>query len=361
MDKHYLKDARSVIEAAGKLNERFAGKTILLTGAAGFLGTQFVHYFVTLNDQQVLSRPCRLVAMDNYLRGMPEWLAQLKSRDYLDVLTTDVVRCESYPHADFVIHAASVASPIYYRQYPIETMDANVWGLRRLLEHARSNPAESLLFFSTSEIYGDPDCAHIPTDENYRGYVSCTGPRACYDESKRFGETLCVAFWNVHQVPVKIVRPFNNYGPGLRITDRRVLPDFFRDVLNHRDVVLLSDGRATRTFCYASDAIEGYLRVMLSTEDGEAFNIGTETPEVSMLDLARKVIHVCGREVKVVHQVSDDQQYLTDNPQRRCPNIAKARQRLGYQPKVSLEEGLLRTRDYYLDHWREVEHFADRK
>jgi nucleoside-diphosphate-sugar epimerase len=348
-----LKDAKSVIAGLNDLNQRFAGKTILITGAAGFLGTQFVHYFLTLNDEHSISRPCRVVAMDNYLRGIPEWLAALKSRKDLEVMAADVVKCDTYPRADFIIHAASVASPMFYRQYPIETMDANIWGLRRLLEHARTNPPEGLLFFSSSEIYGDPDSRHIPTAEDYRGFVSCTGPRACYDESKRFGETLCVAFWNVHRVPVKIARPFNNYGPGLRIGDRRVLPDFFRDVLNGRDVVLLSDGRATRTFCYASDAIEGYLRLIVSNENGESFNIGTESPEVSMLDLARLVIKTCGKDVKVVHKTSDDAQYLTDNPQRRCPNISKAGQRLGYKPRVSLEEGLSRTRDYYLDHLRD--------
>jgi|SRR5437588_3142391 len=354
MDKHYLKDAGHGIDALSELNERFAGKTILLTGAAGFLGTQFVHYFLALNDRRLLSRPCRLIALDNYLRGLPEWLTQLKSRPDLELIAADVVRCDTYPRADFIIHAASVASPIFYRQHPIETMDANIWGLRRLLDHARLHPAESLLFFSSSEIYGDPDNAHIPTDENYRGYVSCTGPRACYDESKRFGETLCIAFWNVHRVPIKIARPFNNYGPGLRITDRRVLPDFFRDVLNNKDLVILSDGRATRTFCYVTDAIEGYLRLLLSNENGESFNIGTESPEVSMLDLAHMVIKICSEDVKVIHRTSNDQQYLTDNPQRRCPNLTKARQRLGYQPKVSLEEGLGRLRDYYLDHLQDA-------
>jgi UDP-glucuronate decarboxylase len=350
MDKHYLRDAQDVIAGLGESNGRFAGKTILITGAAGFLGTQFVHFFLALNDQRMLTRPCRVVAMDNFLRGVPDWLAAFQQRKDVEVITADIVRHEGDLRADFIIHAASVASPIFYRQYPIETMDANVLGLRRLLDRARSAPPESLLFFSSSEIYGDPDSAHIPTDETYRGYVSCTGPRACYDESKRFGETLCVNFWNVHRVPVKIARPFNNYGPGLRISDRRVLPDFFRDAFNNRDVTLLSDGRATRTFCYSTDAIEGYLRVMLSDANGESFNIGTESPEVSMLDLARLVIRVCGKELRVIHQTSTDAHYTTDNPQRRCPDIRKARQRLGYQPRVSLEAGLERTRDYYLDH-----------
>src|SRR5262249_18927578 len=186
-----------------------------------------------------------------------------------------------------------------YRRHPIETMDANVIGLRNLLDHAIRHPVESFLFFSSSEIYGDPDPAAIPTPEDYRGNVSCTGPRACYDESKRYGETLCINFHKVHQAPVKIVRPFNNYGPGLKISDRRVLPDFFRNVLQDQNIVLLSDGRATRTFCYSSDALTGYLLALLAAHQGEPFNIGTATPEISMADLARLVIEASGKPLHV--------------------------------------------------------------
>ena len=154
----------------------------------------------------------------------------------------------------FIIHAASIASPTYYRQYPIETMDANVNGLRSLLEYClrqkktKGIPVEGFLFYSTSEIYGDPTPENIPTPETYRGNVSCTGPRACYDESKRYGETLCVNFALQHDLPIKMARPFNNYGPGLKITDKRVLPDFARDIFAGRDIVMLSDGSPTRTF-----------------------------------------------------------------------------------------------------------------
>ncbi len=350
MDRHHVRDAQEVIAQLGSLNSRFSGKTVLLTGAAGFLGSQFVHYFLQLNDSGALGKPCRLVVWDNFLRGLPSWLEALQGRDGLVCEKKDIIEKHDYGNADFVIHAASIASPIFYRQYPIETMDANVIGLRNLLDAAVVRPIESFLFFSSSEIYGDPDPASIPTSESYRGLVSCTGPRACYDESKRFGETLSVNFWQAHKVPVKIVRPFNNYGPGLRITDRRVLPDFFRDVLADKNLVLLSDGRATRTFCYASDAIQGYLRALLSDHNGESFNIGTETPEISMLELARLVVGASGKPLEVEYQKSDDPKYLTDNPVRRCPDISKARRLLNYEPTVALAEGLRRTYEYYLDH-----------
>jgi dTDP-glucose 4,6-dehydratase/UDP-glucuronate decarboxylase len=148
---------------------------------------------------------------------------------------------------------------------------------------------------------------------------------------------------------VKIARPFNNYGPGLRIDDGRVLPDFFNDVLHGRDIHMLSDGKATRTFCYISDAITGYLLILLSKHDGEPFNIGVETPEISMRDIADLVIKVSGSTASVVTAQSPDRHYLTDNPQRRCPDIAKARQMLGYAPNMGLEQGLRRTYEYYAD------------
>ena len=347
MDKDLLLDAGRVIAGLGQLNRRFDGKSILLTGAAGFLGSHFVHYFLTLNDSGLLSKPCRLITWDNFVRGVPGWLKNGGRRADLRCETRDIVQKHVFERVDFIIHAASIASPIFYRMHPIETMDANVIGLRNLLDHAVEKPAESMLFFSTSEIYGDPDPANIPTKETYRGNVSCTGPRSCYDESKRYGETLCVNFWQAHEVPVKIVRPFNNYGPGLKISDRRVIPDFFRDVLADRNIVLLSDGRATRTFCYVSDAISGYLRALLSEYNGEPFNIGAEKPEISMGELAEMVIRISGKNLKLVYQQSADPKYLADNPQRRCPSLEKARRMLGYEAQVSLPTGLEHTLNYY--------------
>jgi dTDP-glucose 4,6-dehydratase/UDP-glucuronate decarboxylase len=260
---------------------------------------------------------------------------------------------------DFIIHAASIASPTFYRQHPIETMDANVQGLRNLLEYSRSRlrtdrPVRGFLFFSSSEIYGDPPADRIPTAETYWGHVSCTGPRACYDESKRFGETLSVTFARQYGLPVTIARPFNNYGPGLRLSDRRVLPDFARDVLAGRNITLLSDGRATRTFCYVADAVAGYYQVLLRGRAGEAYNIGTEQPEVTMSDLAALVTELSrdlfGYKGTIVFGTSSDRDYLTHNPARRCPSIAKARRELGYDPRIVLDEGLRRLLLWYTTH-----------
>lgn len=327
-----------------------SGKRLLITGGAGFLG----YYLV----QAALHERVRITVYDNYARGVPHWLSQLEPDEALTLMTHDV-RDPLPPDMDdfdYIVHAAGIASPTYYRQHPIETMDANVGGLRTLLEYAvrrgeGGNPLEGLLFFSSSEIYGDPTPDQIPTPETYRGNVSCTGPRACYDESKRYGETLCVNFAGQHGVPVTIARPFNNYGPGLKLTDRRVIPDLAADVLASRDIVLLSDGSATRTFCYAADAVVGYYKILVRGRPGEPYNIGVERPEISMSELAERVAAL-GRELfgytgKVVYQTSDEEAYLVDNPTRRCPVIAKAREELDYDPKIDLDEGLRRSLLWY--------------
>ena len=351
----------------GNLREEFArlsGQRLLLTGGAGFLGHYFVQAALHWNK---LSRgaPIEVVVYDSFVRGMPAWLARLERDPQLRLVRHDIRNPLPADMGDFqfIIHAASIASPTYYRKDPIGTMDANVNGLRMLLDYARAQqarprPVAGFLFFSSSEIYGDPTPGNIPTPEDYRGFVSCTGPRACYDEAKRFGETLCVNFAAQHGVHVRVARPFNNYGPGLKISDRRVIPDFARDIMGGRDIVMLSDGAPKRTFCYSADAVTGYFKILTRGRDGEAYNIGVETPEISMADLAGKLTaragELYGYRGRVVRQQSQEAAYLVDNPGRRCPVIAKARTELGYDPVVSLDEGLRRTLVWYGDN-REAE------
>jgi nucleoside-diphosphate-sugar epimerase len=336
------------------------GRKLFISGGAGFLGYYLIQAVLHWNETRAGNAPIRVTACDNYIRGVPNWLATLSSNPSLTLLKHDITA--PLPgivgELDFVIHAASIASPTYYRKYPIATMDANVNGLRLLLDCcceqlAAGHPVSGFLFFSTSEIYGDPPPDQIPTAETYRGNVSCTGPRACYDESKRFGETLCVNFARQFGLPITIARPFNNFGPGLKITDRRVIPDFARDLFAGKDLVLLSDGSPTRTFCYVADAIVGYFKILLQGRSAEAYNIGNESPEISMLELAETLVRI-GRERfdytgKVIQDASKEKDYLTDNPQRRCPSIAKAKSELGFNPEIPVEEGLRRTLVWYRD------------
>jgi nucleoside-diphosphate-sugar epimerase len=335
------------------------GKRLFISGGAGFLGYYLTQSVLHWNRSRG-GAPIQITACDNYKRGVPPWLANVADDPALTLLEHDITAPlpDSTGPFDFVVHAASIASPTYYRRYPIETMDANVNGLRLLLDRSRAQrdtcAVAGFLFFSTSEIYGDPPPDQIPTPETYRGNVSCTGPRACYDESKRFGETLCVNYARQFGLPVTIARPFNNYGPGLKITDRRVIADFARDVFAGRDLELLSDGSPTRTFCYVADAIVGYYKILVRGRGGEAYNIGNDSPEISMKELAGLLADIATDEIgymgKVICRASHEPAYLTDNPKRRCPVIAKAQDQLGFHPEVSLEDGLRRTLVWYRDH-----------
>ena len=337
--------------------DSLAGRELLFTGGGGFLGYLFLHLLAQVGDRDG-RKPIRITVYENFSRGRKAWLETLAKRPNVVVVEHDITKPlpDTMPSVDYIVHAASIASPTHYRLHPIETIDANVNGLRALLDYARARqdlgqPVGGLLFFSSSEIYGDPPAGDIPTPETFRGLVSCTGPRACYDESKRMGETLCVNFAQQYGVRVAMARPFNNYGPGLGLHDRRVLPDLVRNVLANEDVTLLSDGRATRTFCYVADAVVGYTKILVTGVPGEPYNIGTDRPEISMRDLADRVVAL-GRELfgyrgSVVHRTSDDAAYLTDNPHRRCPDLTKARTQLGYEPEVDLNEGLRRSLIWY--------------
>ena len=364
-----MMSARDVAHAdleyiCNNLKEEFArlsGNKLLITGGAGFLGYYLVQAALHWNKHtRQTAGPIDVTVCDNYVRGVPGWLRELEGTEHLRLVKADITRILPGELGDFqfVIHAASIASPTYYRKYPIETMDANVNGLRSLLEHfrrqkERKEQALGFLFFSSSEIYGDPSPDNIPTSEEYRGFVSCTGPRACYDEAKRYGETLCVNFAQQYDLPVKMARPFNNYGPGLKITDGRVIPDFAMCVLQGRDIVMFSDGSPKRTFCYVADAIVGYYKILLRGRQGEAYNIGVEEPEISVVGLAQNIVDIAGElfgyEGKVVRQASNDKDYLIDNPNRRCPVIAKARAELGYRPSIGLDEGLRRLLLWYFE------------
>tara|TARA_Y100000992_G_scaffold297669_1_gene261596 strand:- start:671 stop:1759 length:1089 start_codon:yes stop_codon:yes gene_type:complete len=333
--------------------KKLSNSKIVITGGGGFLGFYFIKTFLRWNELNP-KKKIKIVVYDNFIRGVPQWLKGIKNNN-LSLKKFDVTNKlpTSLKNVNYFIHAASIASPTFYRKFPIETMDANVIGLRNLLEYSLKNKKflKGFLFFSTSEIYGDPDKKNIPTKETFRGYVSSTGPRACYDESKRYGETMCVNFAKQHGLSIKIARPFNNYGPGLKINDGRVIPDFAKNILMGKNLVLLSDGSPKRTFCYIADAIVGYLKILTKGKMGEAYNIGIEKPEISVKLLANKMINISRTlfdyNGRVIFKTSKDRHYLTDNPNRRCPSIEKARLELNYNPKISIDDGLKKSMLWY--------------
>lgn len=327
--------------------EKLRGSSILITGCAGFLGFYFMHFLYEHRDTLQLKW---VIGLDNFMLGYPKWLEKIVEDDRFriekfDIISDDIGEVKGSEDADYVIHMASIASPIFYRQYPIETLDANIWGLRRLLDYYAEKKLRGFLFFSSSEYYGDPIQEAVPTNEEYRGNVSAVGPRACYDEAKRFGETMCMLFSQKYGMPIGVARPFNNYGPGMKINDKRVPADFAKNIVEGNDIMILSNGSPTRTFCYIADSITGYLKIMLMGKF-DYFNVGIEKPEISIEHLAKiyqeKGERLFGYKGNVVYAVSEDKEYLTNNPQRRCPDISKARKLLGYAPEIEVEQGVER-------------------
>lgn len=339
--------------------EKLRNSRIIMTGCAGFLGYYLMQWFISRLDDLEIDM---IIGLDNFMLGKPKWIenASKDSRVQIhsfDIITDDIAQIEGAEKADYIIHMASIASPVFYRKFPIETLDANVWGLRRLLDFYKEQEIKGFLFFSSSEIYGDPSSHSVPTDEEYRGFVSATGPRACYDEAKRFGETMCMLFHQQYGMPIGVVRPFNNYGPGMKLNDKRVPADFAHAVSQGNDLILFSDGSPTRTFCYIADAVAGYLKVLLHGKY-DYFNIGIDKPEISIKELAECYRRI-GQEVfgyhgHIEYRISEDCNYLKHNPSRRCPDIKKARALLNYDPAIDVETGVLR----FLTHIRESEEDA---
>lgn len=332
-------DVEDVAARLGEAAQDLAGKTVILAGARGFLGTHFTELFALLNER-VLRKPCTLVALDNLLTSA-DGAEEAPSHPHMRFLQHDVTQpLEWSGPLDYVIHAAGVASPFFYRAYPLETLAVSISGTRNLLELATRTQAR-ITYFSSSEIYGDPDPRHVPTPESYRGYVASRGPRACYDEGKRVGETLAYVFHERFGTAVTTVRPFNVYGPGMAERDYRVLPNFASRIKGGRPLNVYGSGTQTRTFCYVADALTGFMLTALRGTPGEVYNIGNPVPEVSMLDLVRRMEAVLGRRLEY-NVIEYPDTYPADEPMRRCPDIRKARLQLGYDPLVGLDEGLRR-------------------
>lgn len=339
-------DVQQICIRAEKALKALEGKTVLIAGAAGFLPSYLVHTLAYANTQLFKHRS-KIICLDNFSTGTPERLRPWAKRSDVRFTKRDISKAIKVGgHIDFIIHGASIASPVWYRKYPLETIDANVLGTRKLLDLAKEVKVAGFMYFSSSEIYGDPLKGYIPTIESYFGNVSSTGPRACYDESKRLAETLCMVYFRQFSVPIKIIRPFNVYGPGLRLDDGRVVPDFISNVLKKKSIKVFSDGRATRSFCYIADAIVAILLLLTNKVSGEAYNVGNDE-EVTIKELAETVNKVGGSKSGVIFAKAKEKAYLTDNPKRRVPDLNKIKRAIKWAPKISLNSGIERTLKFY--------------
>jgi UDP-glucuronate decarboxylase len=332
---------RTVTRASTAL-QYLAGRKLLLTGGLGFLGRHFadvIGYFNESRNDQIF-----LTLADNYSVSSGFTEAYVEGKQGIEFIKCDFTRPlpkSLVSRFDVIVHAAGIASPFYYRAKPLDTLDVAVNGTRNLLEKAKAQDSK-FIFFSSSEIYGNPDPKAVPIMESYNGYVSCRGPRACYDESKRLGETLCYIFHEYHGVHTNIIRPFNVYGPGMQQHDYRVMPNFASSIKSNRDLKVYGSGNQTRTFCFIEDALVGFLKVWASGVAGEPYNIGTSNEEISMLDLASKFATLAsslGYNTNV-RQIDYPDSYPSDEPQRRCPDVTKAFHHLGFKAEVALEDGI---------------------
>jgi dTDP-glucose 4,6-dehydratase len=302
---------------------------VVITGAAGFIGSHL--------SETLLDRGYSVVGIDNLLTGDTANIAHLANRDFTFIKhdVTNYIYVEG--HVDAVLHWASPASPIDYLELPIPTLKVGALGTHKALGLAKAKNARFVLA-STSEVYGDP--LEHPQKETYWGNVNPIGPRGVYDEAKRFAEAMTTAYRRYHGVDAKIVRIFNTYGPRMRLRDGRAVPAFMSQALRNEDVTIFGSGTQTRSFCYVSDLVDGVIRLMLS-DVNDPVNIGNPQ-EMTIEEIARTIIRLTGSTSRIVYRPLPE-----DDPKVRQPDITRARTLLGWEPRVGLEEGLLKTLEYF--------------
>lgn len=309
-------------------------KRVLVTGAAGFLGSHLCDRFIKEGFE--------VIGMDNLLTGNIQNIEHLFPLKEFQFYHHDITKYIHVPgKIDYILHFASPASPIDYLKMPIQTLKVGALGTHNVMGVAKAKNAR-VLVASTSEVYGDP-LVH-PQVEEYWGNVNPIGPRGVYDEAKRFLESITMAYHNFHKVETRIIRIFNTYGPRMRLDDGRALPTFMSQALRGEDVTVFGDGSQTRSFCYVDDLVEGIYRLLMS-DYHLPVNIGNPA-EISLKDFAEEVVELVGnKDVKIVYEPLPK-----DDPKQRKPDITKAQEILGWEPKVDRSEGLKRTLEYFKEH-----------
>ncbi|UKN03331.1 SDR family oxidoreductase [Paracrocinitomix mangrovi] len=305
-------------------------KKILITGAAGFLGSHLCDRFI--------KEGFHVIAMDNLITGRLKNIEHLFPLENFEFYHHDVSKFIHIPgHLDYILHFASPASPIDYLKIPIQTLKVGSLGIHNCLGLAKAKNA-TLMIASTSEVYGDPE-VH-PQTEDYWGHVNPIGPRGVYDEAKRFQEAMTMAYHTYHNVDTRIVRIFNTYGPRMRLNDGRVLPAFIGQALRGEDLTVFGDGSQTRSFCYVDDLVEGIYRLLMS-DYNYPVNIGNPD-EISIKDFAEEIIQLTGTSQKIIYK-----DLPVNDPKQRQPDITRAKEILGWEPKVGRKEGLEKTYAYF--------------
>ncbi len=305
---------------------------ILITGAAGFIGSHLCERFV--------NEGCFVIGLDNFLTGSPDNISHLFGKENFKFLKYDVTNyIYIEDEIDIVLHFACPASPVDYLQHPIHTMKVDSLGTLHTLGLAKSKKSR-YIFASTSEIYGDPQIH--PQPEDYWGNVNPVGLRSVYDEAKRFSEAMTMAYHREHNIDVRIIRIFNTYGPKMRLNDGRVIPNFIYQSLTGEDLTIYGTGEQTRSFCYIDDLIDGIYKITMKDGiEGEVFNLGNPD-EYKILDLAKIILEKTSSKSGIVFKPLP-----TDDPKQRCPDITKAKKILNWEPKISLDEGLENTIQYF--------------
>lgn len=331
--------------------ERLRNKRLLVTGGSGFLASYLIHALIAVGRKYGLNSEVICVARN--MQSANNRFRLYENYTEFSILQHDISMPlpSLFPSADFIIHSASQASPKYYSIDPVGTLSANSVGTMYLLEHAVQCNCEKFLFFSSGEVYGSPiDSSRLILENDY-GFIDPMNVRSCYAESKRIGETMCVAWAKQYGLDVSVVRPFHTYGPGMALDDGRVFADFVADVVARRDIILKSDGSALRPFCYLADATLGFLTILLKGKRSEAYNIGNPEAEISIKDLAILISKLFPeRNIGTkfaIREISSD--YMNSPINRSNPDIKKANE-LGWHPKFSLQDGFQRTIKSFLIH-----------
>lgn len=305
-------------------------KAILITGGAGFIGSHLC--------EKLLKDGYSVICMDNLITGKKDNIAHLLNNPDFEFVQHDVSKyIEIKEDLDFILHFASPASPIDYQLYPIQTLKVGSLGTHNSLGLAKAKKAKFLLA-STSEVYGDP--LVNPQTEDYWGNVNCVGPRGVYDEAKRFAEAITLAYHRTHKIDTKIARIFNTFGERMRKDDGRVVPNFINQAINNKPLTIYGDGTQTRSFCYIDDLVNGICKLMFSNLN-EPVNIGNPE-EITVLELAKKIIKLTNSKSEIVYKVLP-----ADDPKLRCPDISRAKKYLQWNIEVSLENGLLKTLNWF--------------